>query len=156
MKKEIWYLRLSTLSIGGILGGLSIFIYPKFVNFYPQLEPTIIYFRYPFIIGIYIQSILVFYALFHIWRILNLITSHEVYTKKTIQLLRMITFSFKLISGLFVLIIPMFVYVAEVDDAPGLILIGLLFVGVSLAMVALTSLSRKLLVQTCKRLGVDL
>lgn len=156
MKKEILYLGLCVIFIGAILGGLSFFVYPKFFKFYPQLEPIIIYFRYPFIIGIYIQSILVFYALSHIWKILNLITSHEVYTKKTIQSLKRITFSFKLISGLFVLIIPMFVYVAEIDDAPGLILIGILFAGVSLALVALSSLSRKLLVQTCKRLGVDL
>lgn len=156
MKKEILVLRLCVILVGTILGFFAVFIIPKFLQFYPQLEPTILYFRYPFVFGLYMQTILVYFVLFHVWKVLNLITFHEIYTKKTIQSLKKITLSFKLISGCFIFVIPMFVYVAEVDDAPGLILIGLLFVGVSYAMVALASLSRKILVQTCKRLDVDL
>ncbi len=156
MKKEILILRISCVAFAVIIITACVLLFPKFIDFYPQQEPTVNVFRYLFMIGIYMQSVLIIYILFQVWVILKYLEQHTFFEYKSPKRINHIIISLWIISILYVLIMPLVVYVADVDDAPGLIIIGLFFVGVSLASIAFVSLIRKTLIQVLKKMNISL
>ena len=81
----------------------------------------------PILIGMYLPAIPFFIALYHILKLLRYIDTEKTFSELSITSLRYIKFCSLVISGLYALGLPYIFIVADNDDAPGMVLIGLLF-----------------------------
>jgi hypothetical protein len=80
---------------------------------------------YPAITGIYISAIPFFIALYQAFKLLNYIDINKAFSKGSVQSLKVIKFCAVAISSMYLLIMPFVFFIAELDDAPGLILAGM-------------------------------
>lgn len=77
--------------------------------------------------------------------ILNSISQHEFFNHQTSQRFKNISFSALFVSGLYLLSMPALIYMAELDDAPGLAAIGLLIMVFSFAVYLACSIFKKII-----------
>lgn len=83
---------------------------------------------------LYLSALPFFAALFQANKLLNYIQNEEAFSDLSVQALHKIKrFAFT-ISGLYLISLPLFYILAEWDDAPGLLLIGCVFLGASLVI----------------------
>lgn len=80
------------------------------------------------VVIIYITAVPYYIALFQAWKLLSYIDANNAFSEQSVTALRIIKRSAIIISALYILALPLFYIFAEYDDAPGLIIIGLLLV----------------------------
>lgn len=103
-------------------------------------------FDYGFIfIGMYVSAIPFFYALFHALKLLSSIDKNNVFTNSAVQSLCRIKQCALAISALYVLGLPYIFYVADRDDAPGVVAIALVIIGASFVIATSSAVFQKLL-----------
>lgn len=100
---------------------------------------------YPIITGMYISVIPFCIALFQAFKILQYIDKSKAFSELSAKALRNIKYSAITISILYVILLPFIYLVAEKDDAPGLILIGLVLIYASMIIAVFVSVLKKLL-----------
>ncbi len=100
---------------------------------------------YPVLIGMYVAAIPFFIALFQALRLLRLIDKDDAFSVFSVNALRVIKFCAVAISVIYVMVMPFFYFIGEKDDAPGVILIGLVFIFASLVIAVFTAVLQKLL-----------
>lgn len=86
------------------------------------------YYR-PILIGMYIPALPFFFALFQGFKLLTYIDSNAAFSKLSVKALQNIKYCAITIATLYTLGMPYIYYAAELDDAPGVILIGLVIIG---------------------------
>lgn len=94
---------------------------------------------------VYVTTIPFFMSLFQTVKLLTLIEKDQAFSQDSVKGLTKIKNYSKLISGLYILILPLVYLVAEWDDAPGLILINLILIGASFAVAVFSSVLQRLL-----------
>jgi len=99
----------------------------------------------PIIIGLYIAAIPFFFALWQSWKLLALIDRNTAFSLGAVNALNKIKYCAISISGLFVIGMPYIFIVADKDDAPGAVAIGLIIVGASLVIATFAAVLAKLL-----------
>lgn len=99
----------------------------------------------PILIGMYAAAIPFFYALYQTFKLLGYIDRNEAFTLETVHALRHIKYSAVMITAIYIGTLPFFYWFAERDDAPGFILIGLVFVFSSFVVAVFAELLQKLL-----------
>lgn len=124
------FLRLAIMAIGLVVLGLStlvaVVVRQDWASEFPDVSST----TYPIIFCIAMVVITFFVALYHGWKILNLIDKNKVFSLSAVKALHRVKFCLFVIAGLFMAGWPIIAYLAELDDAPGLILIyGAIFIG---------------------------
>jgi hypothetical protein len=82
----------------------------------------------PVLLGMIVAAIPFFIALFHSWNLLNYIDKNTIFSEPSVHAFRYIKYCAIAISGLFFVGMPYIAYVAEKDDAPGVVAIGLVIV----------------------------
>src|SRR5690625_2835603 len=93
----------------------------------------------------YITAIPFFLALYQTVKLLTYIEKDQAFSQISVTALTKVKNYAKLISGLYVLVLPLVYIVAEWDDAPGLILIGIVMIGASFAVAVFASVLQRLL-----------
>ena len=86
-----------------------------------------------------------FYANYQGWRLLRWIDADEAFSESSVETVRRIKVSAALIAGLYGLALPLFYIVGEVDDAPGVILIGLVLIFAPAVVAVFAAVLQKLL-----------
>ena len=98
------------------------------------------------IIGVYYLSALpVFAALYQALKLLSYIDKNIAFSELSIRALKTITYSAVAISQLNVISLPFMLLIAHEDDAPGLIVIGIIIVFASLVIAVFAAVLQKLL-----------
>lgn len=82
----------------------------------------------PILIGMYVAVVPFFVALFYAMKLLGYIDRNQAFSVNSIQALKAIKYCATIIAGLFALGMPYIYYVANEDDAPGVIVLGLVMV----------------------------
>jgi hypothetical protein len=90
--------------------------------------------------GMYIPVMLVmlatavpfFYALYQGFKLLRWIDMNEAFAEHSVQAIRVIKYCGAIISAAYAISMPYTAYVADLDDAPGVIVIALVFMGAPL------------------------
>jgi hypothetical protein len=80
---------------------------------------------------LYITAVPFFFALYQALKLLNLIDKNKAFTHDSVVAFRNIQYCAYIISGLFILGMPYIFHVADRDDAPGVVAIGLVIIGAS-------------------------
>ncbi|WP_175639365.1 DUF2975 domain-containing protein [Metabacillus schmidteae] len=108
-------------------------------------NPDYAHILYPIVIGVYVAVIPFFIALFQAFKLLSYIDKNQAFSELSVKALRVIKFCAVTISGLFVVILPFIFFVAEMDDAPGLVIIGMVPIFASLVIAVFAAVLQKLL-----------
>jgi len=100
---------------------------------------------YPIVIGMYLSAIPFYMALYQAFKLLGYIDKNKAFSQISVNALKTINKCALTFSGIFVLILPFVFLVAEKDDAPGLVLIGMVPIFASVVVAVFAAVLRKLL-----------
>jgi hypothetical protein len=100
---------------------------------------------FPIVIGMVIAAFPFFVGAYHTFQLLNYIDSNTAFSSRSIQTLRTIKHCAAIISVMYTLGLPYIYYVAEKDDAPGVILLGLIFSFAPMIVAVFATVLQKLL-----------
>ncbi len=103
-------------------------------------------FLYPILIGLLISSIPFYLSLYQAFKLLGLIDKKEAFSQFSVKALRIIKLCAMAICGLYIVMVPLVVIVADLDDAPGLVVMfGVIPIFVSMVIAVFAALLQKLL-----------
>jgi hypothetical protein len=140
MKKgSTFFLKGVILVIGILVLALCIFVLPLGLSREGDLGYT------PVIIGMYIAAIPFFIALYQAFKLLNYIDKNNVFSEIAVRALQYIKYSAITISILYTAGMPYIILVADKDDAPGVVAIGLVIIFASSVIATFAAVLQKLL-----------
>ncbi|WP_145038212.1 DUF2975 domain-containing protein [Paenibacillus sp. Y412MC10] len=139
------FLKLAVILIGIPILALCIFLVPEIANFAAELYPDMSYIKYLVFIDFYAAAIPFYYALYQAFKLLSYIDKNKAFSEWSVRALKIIKYCAITISSLFVVGLPLFYLVAEKDDAPGIILIGLVLIFASMVIAVFAAVLQRLL-----------
>lgn len=143
MKRETLFLKAVVVLIGLPILALCILGLPRIVN--EAADYFSPYWVYPVFIVIYVSAIPYFFALYQAFRLLGYIDKNQAFSELAVSALKNIKYCAIAISILFAASEPLLFLMAEKDDAPGLIVIGLVIIFASLVIAVFAAVLQKLL-----------
>ncbi|MBX0356881.1 DUF2975 domain-containing protein [Halobacillus sp. Nhm2S1] len=139
------FLKLAVILIGLPVLALCIFFVPEFAEYagallsdFPIIEPVV--FTY-----MYLTAVPFYFALYQAFKLLNYIDSNDAFSDLSVKALRVIKFCAITISVLYVVLMPVIYTVAEIDDAPGLIVIAMVIIFASAVIAVFAAVLQRLL-----------
>jgi hypothetical protein len=145
MKRETLFLKMAVFFIGIPVLALCIFLLPDIANYMAELYPEIIYMKYLVIIGLYIPAIPFYFALYQAFKLLNYIDKNKAFSELTVKALKNIKYYAITISILFAADMPIFYIIGDKEDAPGIIVIGMVIIFASLVIAVFAAVLQKLI-----------
>jgi hypothetical protein len=145
MKRETIFLKFVVVLMGLPVLALCIFVLPEVAEFFAELNPKLDFLQYPFLIGLYVTAIVFFAALYQTLKLLSYIDKNEAFSEVSVRALKNIKYCAITISALYVVFLPLIYLMAEVDDAPGMILIGMVIIFGSMVIAVFAAVLQKLL-----------
>lgn len=133
------FLRLAVLAMGAAILAICIFVLPIGIRAEDPDEYR------PVLAGLYVPAIPFFYALYQTLKLLNYIDKDKAFSKLSVAALKKIKYCGLAISACFIAGLPWIYQAAQSDDAPGIMLIGLIFAGASLAVAVFAAVLERLL-----------
>ncbi|MEI4619982.1 DUF2975 domain-containing protein [Bacillus pfraonensis] len=137
------FLKIAVMLIGIPILALCIFGLPWLAN--NPVNPDYAYILYPILIIMYVSVIPFFVALYQAFRLLSYIDKNKAFSKLSVKALKNIKYCAITISLLYAVGMPFFYFMAEIDDAPGIILIGLVIIFASMVIAVFAAVLQKLL-----------
>ena len=142
MKRETLFLKIAVFLMGLPVLSLCIFVVPRVAMKAAQHFPKITLFA---VITVYVTAIAYFVALYMTIKLLSYIDQNIAFSERSVKALINIKYCAIIISSLYVVGMPLIYYVAEVDDAPGLIIIGMVIILASFIVAVFAAVLEKLL-----------
>ncbi|MGO4271383.1 DUF2975 domain-containing protein [Paenibacillus sp. TAF58] len=139
------FLKIAVILIGIPVLALCIFLVPEIGGFAAELYPNIAYMKYLVFIDLYATAIPFYFALYQAFKLLSYIDKNKAFSELSVRALKYIKYCAITISTLYVLGMPLFYLIAEVDDAPGIIIIGLVMIFASMVIAVFAAVLQKLL-----------
>lgn len=99
----------------------------------------------PILLGMYLTAIPFFVALYQAFKLLSYIDKNIAFSELSVKALKNIKYCAITISTLYVAIMPFLYLMAEFDDAPGIILIGLVCIFAPAVIAVFAAVLEKLL-----------
>lgn len=126
---------------------LCIFAVPNFSSYVAEILPDYSFVKYVFLIGMYVTAIVFFYALFQTFKLLTYIDKRLAFSELSVTALKSIKYCAITIGVVYAAELPIIYLIADADDAPGLILIGLLIIFGCMVISVFAAVLQKLLRQ---------
>ena len=136
LKIALFFIGIPALALG-IYGVISLVNNPA--------NPDYAYMLYPIVIGMYLSMIPFFGALYQAFKLLGYIDKSQAFSELSVKALKKIKFCAIIISGLYVVIEPFVFLVAELDDAPGLVIFGTVPIFASMVIAVFAAVLQRLL-----------
>ncbi|MEX1112651.1 MAG: DUF2975 domain-containing protein [Candidatus Andersenbacteria bacterium] len=99
----------------------------------------------PLLLGMYVPAIPFFIALYQTLKLLRYIDKNKAFSPLSVQALKNIKYCAGAVSALYAVGMPYILYVAELDDAPGAVAIGLVIIFASLVIAVFAAVLEQLL-----------
>ncbi len=132
------FLRIALILLA--LGVLAICIFVLPVGFQTDLVGY-----KPVIVAFYIAAIPFFIALYQAWKLLSHIDKNNAFSHQAVQALKYIKYCALVISGIYIISMPYIFVIADMDDAPGVVAMGLVIIFASLVIATFAGVLQKLL-----------
>lgn len=133
------FLRGFIVIIGLIVLALCIFALPA------GIRSTHVAGYRPLLLGMYVPAVPFLLALVQGWKLLGYIDSNQAFSYRSITAVRYIKYSALAIGGLYTAGLPYIYIVADQDDAPGVVVLGLIFAFLPLVVAVFAAVFQKLL-----------
>lgn len=145
MKKQTVFLKATLVVLALPVLALCVIGFPMLLmnvtkNGWP-LAPVI----YAIVALLYGTAIAYFLALYHALKLLNYIDHNIAFSFASVTALKKVKWSALTITGLYVISMPLLYMIAEYDDAPGIIIIGLVLGGAAFVVAIFATLLQHLL-----------
>lgn len=145
MKRETLFLKTAVVLIGVPILALCVIVLPWILRDASTSSPQMAYVLYGILTVMYVTAIPFFLALYQAFKLLTYIDLNNAFSHQSVKALKNIKHCAAAISILYLLSTPLFYIVGEVDDAPGVILIGAAFVFAPLVVSVFAAVLQKLL-----------
>jgi len=145
LKRETLFLKIAVILMGLPVLALCIFLLPEIAEYFAELNPKLDFLQYPFLIGLYVTAIVFFVALFQTLKLLSYIDKNQAFSELSVKALKNIKYCAITISALYVVFMPLIYLMAEIDDAPGIILIGMVIIFGCMVITVFAAVLQKLL-----------
>lgn len=142
MKRETLFLKIAVFLMGLPVLALCIWVVPRVALNTGGHSPVLTIFA---LLGVYATAIAYFVALYTTIKLLSYIDQNIAFSELSVKALIKIKYCAIIISSVYVVGMPLIYYAAEVDDAPGLILIGMVIVFASFVVAVFAAVLQKLL-----------
>ncbi|NHC43301.1 DUF2975 domain-containing protein [Bacillus sp. MM2020_1] len=139
------FLKIALILIGLPVLALCIFLVPEIANFAVDLYPDHAYLKYLVFLDLYATAIPFYFALYQAFNLLHYIDKTQAFSELSIKALKYIKYCAITFSGIYVIGMPIFYLIAEADDAPGIILIGMAIIFAGLVVAVFAAVLQKLL-----------
>ncbi|ASS95736.1 DUF2975 domain-containing protein [Peribacillus simplex] len=139
------FLKIAVILIGIPVLALCIFVVPEIANFAAELYPDMTYLKYLILIDLYASAIPFYFALYQAFKLLSYIDKNKAFSELSVRALKTIKNCAITISVLYVVGMPLFYLMAEMDDAPGIILIGMVVIFASMVIAVFAAVLQRLL-----------
>jgi len=145
MKHETLFLKITVILMGVPVLALCIFLVPMLGNIAAKLLPDFVYIKHLVSTIFYASAIPFYFALYQAFKLLLYIDQNKAFSELSVKSLRKIKYCAITISSLHVLVLPLFYLFAEVDDAPGVIFIGMVVPFASMVIAVFAAVLQRLL-----------
>ncbi|MGX1983628.1 DUF2975 family protein [Thermolongibacillus altinsuensis] len=142
-QRSTLFLKIAVFIIGTPVLALCIFGLPWLAN--NPVNPDYAHILYPILIIMYVSVIPFFVALYQAFKLLSYIDKNKAFSEISVKALNKIKYCAITISGIYVVGMPFFYILAELDDAPGVILIGLVVIFASMVIAVFAAVLQRLL-----------
>lgn len=142
------FLRIAVILIGVPIFALCIFGLPRIAFTaieHAGLGSTLAYVIVGILFLMYVSAIPFYVALYQALKLLRYIDKNEAFSETSVKAIKNIRSCAILISFFYLLALPLIYVVAKWDDAPGLIVIGLVITGASMVIAVFSAVLKKLL-----------
>ncbi|MFJ7508327.1 DUF2975 domain-containing protein [Peribacillus simplex] len=138
------FLKLAVIFIGIPVLALCIFLVPHLSNFAAKLYPNIAPMKYLVFIVMYGAAVPFYSALHQAFNLLRYIDENTAFSELSVKALKNIKCCAITISGLYVLGLPLFHFIAKKVDPP-IVLMGLIIIFASLVIAVFAAILQRLL-----------
>ena len=145
MRRETLILKIAVVMLGIPVAALSVLLLPWIARDAAQSSIRMAYVIYGILILMYISVVPFFAALYQGFRLLGYIDSNKAFSELSLKSIQKIRSCAAAISIIYLFAMPLFYIVAEIDDAPGVILVGMIFVFAPLTVTVFAAILKKLL-----------
>jgi len=142
------FLKIAVFLIGAPILALCVFLLPQIANEainQAEMGSELAYMVFGILTIMYVATIPFYYALYQAFRLLSYIDKNQAFSDLSVKSLKIIKICAITISGLYVVVLPFVYIIAEWDDAPGLLLIGMVIIGASLVIAVFAAVLQRLL-----------
>lgn len=139
------FLKLSVFVIGAPVLALCIFVLPMIAKDVAEGGSGWAYVVYGILIVMYVSTIPFFVALSQAFKLLSYIDKNIAFSYLSVKALKKIKNCATTISGLYVVSLPLFYIFAEIDDAPGVVVIGMMLVFAPMVIAVFAAALQRLL-----------
>ena len=145
MKRETIFLKIVIVLMALPVLAICIFVVPPMSAFVGELLPKWAFLQWPFMIALYGTAIAYFIALHQSLKLLGYIDRNIAFSELSVKALKNIKYCALTIAGLYILCLPIILYVAQIDDAPGLGGLGMVITFGALVIAVFAAVLQKLL-----------
>jgi hypothetical protein len=145
MKRETLFLKLALFLIGLPVLAMCIFVVPGIGNFAATLFPEKSYLKSLVFIDLYAAAIPFYVALYQAFKLLTYIDKNNAFSELSVKALKHIRNCAIAISIIYAAGMPLLYLMAERDDAPGIIVVGMVITFASLVIAVFAAVLQKLL-----------
>ncbi|WP_027107838.1 DUF2975 domain-containing protein [Lacticigenium naphthae] len=145
MKKETLFLKISLFLVGLIISLFALLVFSVLFEEAGRGSTQMAIVLYALMTIMTVTFIPFFGALYHTKQLLNYIDKNQAFSEHSVNSLKIIKKFAASISILYLISMPLFFVIGEVDDAPGVILVGGMFVFSPLVIAIFTTVLEKLL-----------
>ena len=142
MKRETFFLKVVVFIIGLPIAAILTWLTYDLITIPKTKEFTIFI---PMVLVLYLAAIPYFNALFQTNKLLTYIDQNNAFSTLSVHALKKIKLCAIIISVLFIIDLPFLFRIAELDDAPGIVLFSLIIVFASMVIAVFAAVLQKLL-----------
>ncbi|MGU3369632.1 DUF2975 domain-containing protein [Bacillus mycoides] len=139
------FLKTAIILIGIPVLALCIFLVPNIGKYAAELFPDIAFIKYLVLINLYATVLPFYFALYQAFKLVSFIDKGNAFSKLSVRALKKIKNCAVTIGILYVVGMPLFYLVAERDDAPGIIILGMLLIFASMVIAVFAAVLQRLL-----------
>ncbi|WP_050182123.1 DUF2975 domain-containing protein [Domibacillus robiginosus] len=142
------FLKIAVILIGIPVLALCLFLLPQIANEANEAAERgadVAFVVYGILMVMYIATVPFYTALYQAFKLLSYIDKNKAFSKLSVRALKNIKSCAIIISGLYVVALPLVYIMAEIDDAPGLVLIGMVPIFASMVIAVFAAVLQKLL-----------
>jgi hypothetical protein len=139
------FLKLAVILFGFPVLALCIFLVPEIGNYAVDLYPDMAYLKYLVLIDFYATAIPYYFALYQAFKLLGYIDQNKAFSDLSVKALKTIKYCAITISALYVAGMPLFFMMGDKDDAPGVVLIGLVLIFAPLVIATFAAVLQRVL-----------
>jgi len=145
LKRDTLFLKTIVFLIGIPVLAICIFGLPLIANDAAESSSKMAYVLYGILAIMYVSVIPFFVVLYQAFKLLNYIDTNKAFSKLSVKALKNIKNCATTISIMYLVGLPLFYLAGEIDDAPGVILIGMVFIFAPMVVAVFAAVLQKLL-----------